>query len=63
MRRLAAGFVIGVPLALGIALVVSADARYLARAGFEDVAVVPDVIRLRAYYPGMLAAAACGRRA
>jgi len=35
----------------------------LARAGFEDVAVVPDVIRLRAYYPGMLAAAACGRRA
>jgi hypothetical protein len=33
------------------------------RAGFTDVAVVPDVIRLRAYYPGMLAAAVCGRRA
>ena len=34
----------------------------LARAGFDDVVVVPDVVRLRAYYPGMLAAAACGRR-
>jgi SAM-dependent methyltransferase len=34
----------------------------LARAGFADVRVVPDVARLRAFYPGMLAAAACGRR-
>jgi SAM-dependent methyltransferase len=34
----------------------------LSRAGFEDVAVEPDVVRLRAYYPGMLAAAVCGRR-
>ena len=30
--------------------------------GFADTRVVPDVIALRAYYPGMLAAAACGRR-
>jgi SAM-dependent methyltransferase len=35
----------------------------LARAGFVDVAVAPDVVRLRAYYPGMLAAAVSGRRA
>jgi SAM-dependent methyltransferase len=33
------------------------------RAGFEDVALVPDVIRLRAVYPGFFAAAVCGRRA
>jgi SAM-dependent methyltransferase len=34
----------------------------LSRAGFDAVVVVPDVVRLRAYYPGMLAAAVCGRR-
>jgi SAM-dependent methyltransferase len=34
----------------------------LSRAGFADVSSVPDVVRLRAYYPGMLAAAICGRR-
>lgn len=33
-----------------------------ARAGFVDVAIVPDVIRLRALYPGFFAAAICGRR-
>ena len=33
-----------------------------ARAGFADVEVVPDVIALRAYYPGFLAGAICGRR-
>jgi SAM-dependent methyltransferase len=33
----------------------------LARAGFTHCRTVPDVPRLRAYYPGMLAAAACGR--
>src|SRR5262249_39659838 len=32
------------------------------RAGFVDVALVPDVIRLRALYPGFFAAAICGRR-
>jgi hypothetical protein len=32
------------------------------RAGFVDVTLVPDVFRLRAYYPGMLAAAVCGRK-
>lgn len=34
----------------------------LERTGFDDVTVVPNAIRLRAHYPGMLAAAACGRR-
>jgi SAM-dependent methyltransferase len=34
----------------------------LARAGFEQVEVVPDVIRLRTAYPGFLAGAVCGRR-
>ncbi len=33
-----------------------------ARAGFRDVVIVPDVIRLRALYPGFFAAAICGRR-
>ena len=33
----------------------------LGRAGFSRCRTVPDVPRLRAYYPGMLAAAACGR--
>lgn len=33
-----------------------------ARAGFDDVAIVPDVVRLRALYPGFFAAAICGRR-
>jgi SAM-dependent methyltransferase len=32
------------------------------RAGFADVTLVPDVLRLRAYYPGMLAAAIRGRK-
>jgi SAM-dependent methyltransferase len=32
------------------------------RAGFVDVTIVPDVIRLRALYPGFFAAAICGRR-
>jgi hypothetical protein len=34
----------------------------LARAGFTDVTLVPDALRLRALYPGFLAAAICGRR-
>jgi SAM-dependent methyltransferase len=33
----------------------------LARAGFGELAVVPDAIRLRALYPGFLTAAICGR--
>jgi SAM-dependent methyltransferase len=33
----------------------------LERAGFSRCRTVPDVPRLSAYYPGMLAAAACGR--
>jgi SAM-dependent methyltransferase len=33
-----------------------------ARAGFVEVMLVPDLFRLRAYYPGMLAAAVCGRK-
>jgi SAM-dependent methyltransferase len=33
-----------------------------ARAGFIDVTLVPDALRLRALYPGFLAAAICGRR-
>jgi len=33
-----------------------------ARAGLTEVALVPDVVRLRAYYRGMLAAAVCGRK-
>jgi predicted aminopeptidase len=36
LLRLAAGVAVGVPLALVVALIVSADARYLARAGFEE---------------------------
>ncbi|HWP66739.1 MAG TPA: class I SAM-dependent methyltransferase [Candidatus Limnocylindria bacterium] len=36
--------------------------RAFRRAGLADVAFVPDVRRLRAYHPGMLAAAVCGRR-
>jgi SAM-dependent methyltransferase len=34
----------------------------VARAGFVDVRIVPDVIRLRAYYPGFFAAAIQARR-
>jgi SAM-dependent methyltransferase len=34
----------------------------LADAGFAAVEVVPDVVRLRALYPGFFAAAVCGRR-
>ena len=33
----------------------------LARAGFTERALVPDVIRLRAIHPGFYAAAICGR--
>jgi len=40
LRRLAAGFVLGVPVVLGVALVVSADARYLARAGIEEARIL-----------------------
>jgi SAM-dependent methyltransferase len=34
----------------------------LADAGFEAIDTVPDVVRLRALYPGFFAAAICGRR-
>jgi SAM-dependent methyltransferase len=34
----------------------------LADAGFAAIEVVPDVVRLRALYPGFFAAAVCGRR-
>jgi SAM-dependent methyltransferase len=34
----------------------------LERAGFAPVEIVPDAVRLRALYPGFLAAAVCGRR-
>jgi SAM-dependent methyltransferase len=34
----------------------------LGRAGFAPVEIVPDAIRLRAYYPGFVAAAIVGRR-
>jgi SAM-dependent methyltransferase len=34
----------------------------LGRAGFTEAAMVPDVVRLRPFNPGFLAAAACGRR-
>jgi SAM-dependent methyltransferase len=34
----------------------------LARAGFAAVEIVPDAIRLREVYPGLLTAAVCGRR-
>jgi len=34
----------------------------LRRAGFDEVALFPDVIALRESYPGFVAAAACGRR-
>ncbi|HEV7735347.1 MAG TPA: class I SAM-dependent methyltransferase [Candidatus Binatia bacterium] len=34
----------------------------VARAGFVDTTLVPDVIRLRALYPGFFAGAICGRR-
>jgi len=40
LRRLAAGFVLGVPVVLGVALLVSADARYLARAGIEEARIL-----------------------
>src|SRR5262249_55409219 len=33
----------------------------LRRTGFDDIALVPDVIALRESYPGFLAAAVCGR--
>ena len=35
--------------------------RALAAAGFADVRLVPDVVRLRAIHPGFYAAAICGR--
>jgi SAM-dependent methyltransferase len=34
----------------------------LDRTGFTDVTLVPDALRLRALYPGFIAAAICGRR-
>lgn len=34
----------------------------LAEAGFAAIEIVPDVVRLRAFYPGFFAAAVCGRR-
>jgi SAM-dependent methyltransferase len=34
----------------------------LADAGFSAIEIVPDVVRLRALYPGFFAAAVCGRR-
>ena len=36
--------------------------RALVAAGFADVRLVPDVVRLRAIHPGFYAAAICGRR-
>jgi SAM-dependent methyltransferase len=36
--------------------------RALAAAGFADVTLVPDVVRLRAIHPGFYATAICGRR-
>lgn len=38
--RLAAGVALAVPLAIAVALLVSADARYLARAGFEEARIL-----------------------
>lgn len=40
VRRLLAGIGFGVPLGVGILLVVSADARYLLRAGFEEARIL-----------------------
>jgi predicted aminopeptidase len=40
IRRLLTAFVMAVPIALAVALVVSADARYLARAGFEEARIL-----------------------
>ena len=40
VKRLAAGVALGVPLAIAVALLVSADARYLARAGFEEARIL-----------------------
>ena len=40
LKRLAVGVALGVPTALVVALIVSADARYLARAGFEEARIL-----------------------
>lgn len=40
VRRLLTGFAVSVPLALGAALIVSEDARYLARAGVEEARIL-----------------------
>jgi predicted aminopeptidase len=40
LKRLAAGVALGVPVAIVAALIVSADARYLARAGFEEARIL-----------------------
>ena len=40
LKRLAVGVALGVPAALVVALIVSADARYLARAGFEEARIL-----------------------
>ncbi|MGH7569110.1 MAG: aminopeptidase [Gemmatimonadales bacterium] len=40
LRRLATAVAIGVPVALGLALLFSADARYLARAGVEEARIL-----------------------
>jgi predicted aminopeptidase len=40
LRRIAAGFALGIPAVLGVALIASADARYLARAGMEEARIL-----------------------
>ncbi|MGH7537276.1 MAG: aminopeptidase, partial [Gemmatimonadales bacterium] len=40
LRRLGAGIALGVPVALGVVLLVSTDARYLARAGIEEARIL-----------------------
>ncbi len=40
LRRILAWFAIGIPAVLILALIVSADARYLARAGFEEARIL-----------------------
>ena len=40
LRRILAAFALGIPVLLGVALIVSADARYLARAGLEEARIL-----------------------
>jgi predicted aminopeptidase len=40
LRRLLTGLLLAIPVGLGLALAVSADARYLARAGFEEARIL-----------------------